>query len=111
MIDRGFFSARFGFLRQDNGVNMVDVAKALNISKQSVHQWAAGKNVPSADTLVALADYFNVSVDYLIGRSDIPERAGVESLGITQPEFAMIEKARSLAPEKLQLVESLLNQL
>ncbi|MCL2853523.1 MAG: helix-turn-helix domain-containing protein [Defluviitaleaceae bacterium] len=53
---------------------MVDVAKALNITKQSVHQWSTGKSVPSSDTLIALADYFDVSVDYLVGRSDNPKR-------------------------------------
>jgi transcriptional regulator with XRE-family HTH domain len=53
---------------------MVDIAEALTISKQSIHQWETTKTVPSADKLVELADYFVVSLDYLVGRSDDPER-------------------------------------
>ena len=73
MIDKNIFSTRFGALRDNSNLTMVDVAKALNISKQSVHKWATAKNVPASDTLVALADYFNVSLDYLTGRTDNPE--------------------------------------
>jgi len=74
MINRNIFSTRLGILRWELNVTMVDVAKALNITKQSVHQWSTGKSVPSSDTLIALADYFDVSVDYLVGRSDNPKR-------------------------------------
>ena len=73
MIDRNIFAQNFAILREKHNVTMVDVANALNIKKQSVHQWAKAKNVPASDTLVALANYFNVSVDYLVGRSDNPE--------------------------------------
>ena len=73
MIDRNVFSERFGVLRNDSKVTMVDIAKALDISKQSVHQWTNGKNIPASDTLLALADYFQVSLDFLTGRTDNPE--------------------------------------
>ncbi len=85
MVDRNIFSARFGILRDDFNVTMVDVANALAISKQSVHQWATGKNVPSTDTLIALADYFNVSLDYLVGRTDEPalSQSREDNFGLT----------------------------
>ena len=53
---------------------MVGIAHVLNVSKQSVHQWENKKTAPSADKLVELADYFDVSIDYLVGRSDVAER-------------------------------------
>jgi len=74
MINRKIFSMRFNTIKDEQKVTMVDVAKALNITKQSVHKWTTGENIPSSDTLIALADYFNVSLDYLVGRSDNPTR-------------------------------------
>lgn len=68
MIDKIIFSERFKLLRNQNNNTMVDVANALEISKQSVHQWDTGKTVPTADKLFDLANYFNVSIDYLLGR-------------------------------------------
>ena len=74
MIDRKTFSERMKLLRQQRKITMVDIANALEISKQSVHAWEQMKALPSADKLAELADYFDVSVDYLIGRSDDPPK-------------------------------------
>jgi transcriptional regulator with XRE-family HTH domain len=73
MLNREIFSERLKALRQQKQVTMVDVANVLGLKKQAVHQWETMKNIPSTDTLLALADYFDVSLDYLVGRSDNPE--------------------------------------
>ena len=73
MIDKNIFSERFKLLRSNSNFTMVDIAKALSISKQSVHQWEIAKNIPSSDKLYALADYFDVSLDYLVGRPGNPK--------------------------------------
>jgi len=67
MIDKIIFSKRFKLLRSQNNITMVDVANALQISKQSVHQWDTAKTIPTADKLIDLANYFNVSIDCLVG--------------------------------------------
>ena len=46
----------------------------MNVSRWAVHNYEAGKNRPDFDGLIALADYFDVSLDYLVGRSDRRER-------------------------------------
>jgi transcriptional regulator with XRE-family HTH domain len=74
MIDKKIFSDRFRELRKSGNVTMVDIAEALGLRKQSIHQWDSQKTIPTADKLLELADYFNVSLDYLVGRSDNPER-------------------------------------
>ena len=74
MVDREIFSERLKTLRLIEKATMVDVAKALALSKQSVHQWETRKTIPNTDKLVELADYFDVSLDYLVGRSDVAER-------------------------------------
>ena len=47
------------------------MAKILNISQQAIGKWETGISTPSPETLITLADYFEISVDYLVGKTDI----------------------------------------
>lgn len=67
-------SAQFKKVRLEKGLTQKQVAAALGITEQAYQRYEYGKTVPSALVLIALADYFDVSLDYLVGRSDIPER-------------------------------------
>lgn len=60
-------------LRTERGLLQSDVAEFLNIKTNSYSQWETGKREPDYSSLLKLADYFQVSVDYLLGRSDDPE--------------------------------------
>lgn len=73
-MDRKIFSQRLKELRTSNSLTMVDIADALHINKTSVFTWESTKTIPSTEKLIELADYFNVSLDYLVGRSDDPTR-------------------------------------
>ena len=61
-------------LRLNFGCTQKQIADAINVSPVSVQRFEYGTVRPSIDTLVALADYFDVSLDYLVGRSDEPGR-------------------------------------
>jgi transcriptional regulator with XRE-family HTH domain len=50
-----------------------DIAEELHIGVRGVQRYAEGKGFPDFQGLIALADYFGVSLDYLVGRSDNPE--------------------------------------
>ena len=67
-------SAQFKKVRLEKGLTQKQVAAALGITEQAYQRYEYGKTVPSALVLIALADYFNVSLDYLVGRSNDPER-------------------------------------
>ena len=67
-------SAQFKKVRLEKGLTQKQVAAALGITEQAYQRYEYGKTVPSALVLIALADYFDVSLDYLVGRSDIPTR-------------------------------------
>lgn len=73
MIDRNIFSERLKILKNKQNLNMVEVAKNINISKQSVFQWEKGLTIPTSDKLLELAILLDVSIDYLVGRTDKPE--------------------------------------
>ena len=67
-------SAQFKKVRLEKGLTQKQVAAALGITEQAYQRYEYGKTVPSALVLIALADYFDVSRDYLVGRSDEPAR-------------------------------------
>jgi len=50
-----------------------EVANAIGLSRQSYQQYEAGTRDPDTETLARIADYFNVTTDYLLGRTDDPQ--------------------------------------
>lgn len=62
-------------LRTIRKITQVKLAMDLNLSQHSISRYETGEREADYDTLVAIADYFNVSVDYLLGRTDNPKLA------------------------------------
>lgn len=60
-------------LRTSNNKTQKEIADFLGIHSVSVQRFEYGDRRPSIEKLVLLADFFNVSVDYLLGRTDNPE--------------------------------------
>ena len=57
-------------LRLARGLNQVEFAKAMGVSKQCVSYWENDNVMPSIEMLVKIADYFNVTTDYVLGRTE-----------------------------------------
>lgn len=70
----GNFVQRFSTLRESNKVTYSTLANELGISLRALKYYSSGEREPSMSVLIALADYFDVSLDYLVGRSDVAER-------------------------------------
>ena len=66
-------------LREARGMTQVELAAELCVTKQAVSNWENNNIQPSVETVVALADFFGVSVDDLLGRSSLRRRC-VEGL-------------------------------
>ncbi len=64
-------------LRLNHGLSQKVIADYLGCSTVVYSRYETGSREPSMDTLMRLADYFNVSIDYLTGKSDIPRNGGV----------------------------------
>ncbi len=58
-------------LRKSKKLTQVDVASALKIGRSTYTKYESGKSKPVPEMLIKIADYFDVSVDYLLGRSNI----------------------------------------
>lgn len=65
------FADRLRELRAARGLTQKDVYTAIGVSPIVYQRYEYGRS-PALDKLLALADYFNVSLDYLVGRSDTP---------------------------------------
>lgn len=64
------FTERFNELILTNHTNQTKLALHCLISKQAITEMKAGRSYPSLDTLCRIADFFDVSTDYLLGRTD-----------------------------------------
>ena len=74
-------------LRIVRGLNQVEFAKILCVPKQCVSNWENDNVVPSIDMLCKIADFFEVSTDYLLGRS---ERRVIEVSSLTDEQIEHI---------------------
>lgn len=59
-------------LRKKRHISQVKLAMDLNINQNSISRYETGEREADYKTLIAFADYFNVSIDYLLGRTDNP---------------------------------------
>lgn len=66
------FFDRFTYLAQQKHESTTSLGTQLGFSKSTISQWRHRKSVPGGKTLNRLASFFDVSVDYLLGKSDIP---------------------------------------
>lgn len=60
-------------IREDNDIKQKDIANYLNVSQNTYSQYENGVISLTAEVLIKLADYYNVSVDYLLDRTNNPK--------------------------------------
>ncbi len=65
---------RLKFLREKKGLTQQRLAIELNMNQNTVSRYESGKRQADYATLIKIADYFDVSLDYLLERTDNPSR-------------------------------------
>lgn len=96
---------RIKLLRTENNLTQLEFAKILNIANSTLSQYEAGNRVPSDDIKKKIADFFNVSMDYLLGRTDIRN----ETINkLTQKDEKDIQKELDALMRKLESEEGLM---
>ena len=68
------FQTRLRELRKGKKVSQTSLGAEIGITLKQIQRYESGENEPTLSVIWNLADYFDVSTDYLMGRSDIPER-------------------------------------
>jgi transcriptional regulator with XRE-family HTH domain len=64
------FGERFKQLREERGLNQPEIAKKLGVIKQTISNYENNNREPEFSDLVKIADFFQISIDYLLGRTD-----------------------------------------
>lgn len=90
------FSDIFKYLIQSRKISVYQVSKDTGISESLMSQWKSGRQLPKYDNLNILADYFNVSGDYLLGRTENPNIDN-KAIKIVRPE----EKKETDIPKRI----------
>ena len=99
-------------LRQQNSLSQQRLADILHISQQSVYKYENGITTPDIETLLNMADYFNTSVDYLIGYTDIPHKIEpVSEYALNADEQAFLKKYRQLPASNRNLIQRTIDEL
>ena len=57
-------------LRQQKGLSQAQLAKAIGVSQKAIDFWEKGTNEPKASYILALSDFFNVTTDFLLGKTE-----------------------------------------
>ena len=74
MFSREIFCQRLRHLRLSHNLTAEQLGIKFDVRKQTVSRWELGDRLPPLDVATALAEYFNVSLDYLVGLSDNPKK-------------------------------------
>ncbi len=77
-------SKRIKFLREELSLTQKDCSEFLGISQTNLSQFENGSRTPSDEIKIKIADFFKVDLDYLMGRTDIPNHIKEDKLDISE---------------------------
>ncbi|MYL56607.1 helix-turn-helix domain-containing protein [Virgibacillus halodenitrificans] len=113
-------SQRLKYSRKNNGLTQNELANKLNTTKSTISNYENGYSTPSNEMLISLANALDVSVDYLLGRSETTVNETKENeyntineinklmdkYGIEDAAFFDLEKWKAMGPEQIRELES-----
>lgn len=88
-------------LRLEKKITQSQLAEKINVTNVSISGYESGNRSPDTDTLQSLADYFEVSTDYLLGRSNHPKLSEEKDKEFDEKTVELIKMVESL-PKDLQ---------
>lgn len=99
-------------LREKKRLNQEGLALKLNVSQSTISAYEVGERTPDLETLIAIANLFDVSIDYLVGLSEIRSSITNDTLLPDEIEYlSKYRKANNLSREKIKsYMDGLLNQ-
>ena len=90
------FKKIFRQLRKEKNMTQEEMSKNLGVSKSSIAMWETGQRLPSPDLYEQIADFFNVDIDYLYGRTNIRQQFRYDEDGNLQ---------HTLSPDEASLLD------
>ena len=105
----GNFAAVLKYLRTRQGMTQEQLASMLNVSRSRIGMYETGSREPDLETCEAIADIFNVDMDFLMGRTNIERKDPISppsEIGWNDFTYALFHETKALTPEnKEKLLE------
>ncbi len=102
--------AKLKYLRNKKGISQEKLANALgDISQQSINKYENHKIEPDIQMLIKLADFFDTSVDFLIGHTNIEQTIdSLTEFHLTDKEISLVDSFRKMTPHQQECIKELL---
>lgn len=108
MMDLG---TRIKVLREDAGLTQIAFAKILNISNSALSQYESGDRIPSDATKIKIADHFDISLDYLLGRTEQKQNVSMQfPKGISVAEEELISVYRTASADDRAIIDNIVRR-
>jgi transcriptional regulator with XRE-family HTH domain len=99
-------------LREERGISQQKLADEFGLSQQSINKYENHKIEPEIEIMQKFADYFETSIDYLVGHTEIRHKIEpVEKFDLNNEEAILVEKYRELPIKFRASISSLLDDL
>lgn len=102
------FAERFKFLRNRESESQNDLAEQFNVTQSMISKWEKGKFLPEASKLIEIAEYFQVSTDYLLGLTATSNESRAAKVNmensLTDEEKEIIDMYRKLPPDLKRVI-------
>ena len=97
-------------LREEASISQRTLAEAIGVSQQSVNKYENHNIEPDIETLIRIADFFDTSVDYLIGHSAVRDRSiEVRVSELDEEELLFLKQYRSLTKKQKNAIDVVIN--
>lgn len=103
-------------LLQEKGTKQIDLTNYLNLPKTAYTDWKKGKTKSYTKYLSKIAEYFDVSVDYLLGQTEEKERLTTQGSEPIENNVVIFHRdgktvTKKFTPAQMELIEKLLNEI
>lgn len=99
-------------LREELGINQTTFSKQLGFGQSTVSNWENGNRVLDVNTATMLAKFFDVSVDYLLGNSDIREKTpSEEGVNFDNFTYALFDETKDLTDADKEMLLNMAKML
>lgn len=103
---------RLKALREERGISQQKLAEKIQTNQQNIHRYEHGFYEPDIATLKLLADFFETSIDYLVGNTEIRHKIeSVQPFDLNADEAVLIEKYRRLRSTARKSVMNMMDAL
>ena len=93
-------------LLQEHSINQSTLANAIGFSQRAVSKWVNEQAEPTETAIVSCADYFEITIDEMLGKNNITTKTTKKPDGLTPDELALLEDFRMRPrPEQAQAAE------